>query len=113
MIYQVKRFSHYEGLDPIGRYQTWKLRRNQAKDLKQLRKLNNKVMGDNIGSKITANSLALDAAKTTRKNAAQKIKQQSAKRINIARKGALGTLGTAATLAGGYGLYKLAKGDEP
>lgn len=114
MIYKVKRFSRadYEGLDPIGKFKTWKLRNSQAKDLKQYRSLNNKLMAGLDSHRITAHDLAQDAAQKTRKIAAQKIKEGSKKRLKTLRKGAIGAISTGAALAGGYGLYKLAKENE-
>ena len=114
MIYKVKRFSRadYEGLDPIGKFKTWKLRNSQAKDLKQYRSLNNKLMAGLDSHRITAHDLAQDAAKKTRKIATQKIREGSKKRLGALRKGAIWAIGTGATLAGGYGLYKLAKENE-
>ena len=102
MIYKVKRFSRadYEGLDIIGKLKTRKLRNQQAKDLKQYRSLNNKIMAGMDSHRITAHDLAQDAA------------QKTEKRLKLLRKGALGAVGTGAALAGGYGLYKLTKENE-
>ena len=114
MIYKVKRFSRadYERLDIIGKLKTRKLRNQQAKDLKQYRSLNNKIMAGMDSHRITAHDLAQDAAQKTRKIASQKIREGSEKRLKLLRKGALGAVGTGAALAGGYGLYKLTKENE-
>ena len=118
MIYKIKRFSRadYEGLDIIGKLKTRKLRNQQAKDLKQYRSLNNKIMAGMDSHRITAHDLAhdlaQDAAQKTRKIASQKIREGSEKRLKLLRKGALGAVGTGAALAGGYGLYKLTKENE-
>lgn len=109
MIYTTKRFSRkdYEGLDPIGKFKTWKLRNSQAKDLKKYRSLNNKLMAGLDSHRITAHDLAQDAAQKTRKIASQKIREGSKKRLGALRKGAIGAVGLGATIAGGYGLKKL------
>lgn len=114
MIYKVKRFSRadYEGLDLIGKLKLRKLRGQQAKDLKNYRSLNNKLMAGLDSHRITAHDLAQDAARKTRKIATQKIREGSKKRLGALRKGAIGAIGTGATLAGGYGLYKLTKENE-
>ena len=87
MIYKVKRFSRadYEGLDIIGKLKTRKLRNQQAKDLKQYRSLNNKIMAGMDSHRITAHDLAQDAAQKTRKIASQKIREGSEKRENLAQ----------------------------
>lgn len=114
MIYRVKRFSRadYEGLDPIGKLKTWKLRNSQAKDLKKYRSLNNKIMAGLDSHRITAHDLAQDAARKTREIASKKIREGSKKRLGALRKGAIGAISTGAALAGGYGLYKLTKENE-
>lgn len=114
MIYKVKRFSRadYEGLDLIGKLKLKKLRNSQAKDLKNYRSLNNKLMAGLDSHRTTAQDLAQDAARKTRNIASQKIREDSMKRLKTLRKGAIGAIGTGATLAGGYGLYKLTKKNE-
>jgi uncharacterized membrane-anchored protein len=109
MIYKTKRFSRadYEGLDLIGKQKMKKLRSSQAKDLKKIRSLNNKIMDGLDSHRITAHDLAQDAAKKTRKIASQKIREGSKKRLGALRKGTIGAVGLGATIAGGYGLKKL------
>ena len=75
-------------LDPIGKYQAWKLRKDQAKDLKTVRKTSNKLMSGLPGHRNTAYDLAQDAAKKTREEAIKKIKEGSKKRIKIGKKAA-------------------------
>ena len=92
-------------LDPIGKYQAWKLRKDQAKDLKKVRKTSNKLMSGLLGHRNTAYDLAQDAAKKTREEAMKKIKEGSKKRIKIGKRAAVvGTL-----VGGGYALNKLMK----
>ena len=95
-------------LDPIGKYQAWKLRKDQAKDLKTVRKTSNKLMSGLPGHRNTAYDLAQDAAKKTREEAIKKIKEGSKKRIKIGKKAAVvGTL-----VGGGYALNKLMKDEK-
>ena len=95
-------------LDPIGKYQVWKLRKDQAKDLKTVRKTSNKLMSGLLGHRNTAYDLAQDAAKKTREEAMKKIKEGSKKRIKIGKRAAVvGTL-----VGGGYALNKLMKDEK-
>ena len=95
-------------LDPIGKYQVWKLRKDQAKDLKTVRKTSNKLMSGLLGHRNTAYDLAQDAAKKTREEAMKKIKEGSKKRIKMGKRAAV--VGTLA--GGGYALNKLMKDEK-
>lgn len=95
-------------LDPIGKYQVWKLRKDQAKDLRTVRKTSNKLMSGLPGHRNAVYDLAQDAAKKTREEAMKKIKEGSKKRIKIGKGAAVvGTL-----VGGGYALNKLMKNEK-
>ena len=95
-------------LDPIGKYQAWKLRKDQAKDLRTVRKTSNKLMSGLPGHRNAAYNLAQDAAKKTREEAMKKIKEGSKKRIKMGKRAAVvGTL-----VGGGYALNKLMKDEK-
>ena len=95
-------------LDPIGKYQAWKLRKDQAKDLRTVRKTSNKLMSGLPGHRNAAYNLVQDAAKKTREEAMKKIKEGSKKRIKMGKRAAVvGTL-----VGGGYALNKLMKDEK-
>lgn len=95
-------------MDLIGKYQAWKLRRQQAKDLKKFRETSNNLMSGLPGHRNTAYDLAQDAAKKTREEAMKKIQEGSRKRVKYGKRAAI--VGTA--LAGGYALNKLMKDEK-
>lgn len=101
--FKQKVYVDLSGMDWLAKKQYKKFRDNMAKEIKDARKANSKLMtGEDL---INANTASREQVSKKTKEMAEKLRKQSANRAKIGKRTGYGALAAAGT----YGAYKLYK----